>query len=115
MAENNQTQSTLDSYKYDTAASGMEKYRETAVAFDNLIVQVGRAIAAAQQNMDENQVLFQRQVAKALQEIEECRAMMNCWLPAGCLYLHSARWQLSLSMVSGLLTSYPSQENSSVK
>jgi hypothetical protein len=68
MAEDNQTQSTLDSYQYDTAASGMEKYRETAVAFDNLIVQVGRAIAAAQESMDLSQVNFQRQVAAAVKE-----------------------------------------------
>ena len=68
MAEENPTQSTLDSYQYDTASSGLEKYRETAVAFDNLIVQVGRAVAAAQENMDLSQVNFQRQVAAAVKE-----------------------------------------------
>lgn len=50
------------------ASQAMEQYRETAVAFDNLIVQVGQAIAAAQESMDQNQVSFQRQVIKALKE-----------------------------------------------
>ncbi|MCK4790498.1 MAG: IPT/TIG domain-containing protein, partial [Desulfobacteraceae bacterium] len=48
--------------------SGLEKYRETAIAFDDLIVQVGRAIALAQEGMDLHQSDFQREVARAFQE-----------------------------------------------
>ncbi len=76
---------------YGNSAAGMEKYRETAVAFDNLIVQVGQAIASAQQAMDENQVLFQRQVARAVQEGKlrrlEVPPMSAYTMPETTLYL----------------------------
>jgi hypothetical protein len=73
------------------AGQGMETYRETAVAFDNLIVQVGRAIAAAQESMDQNQVQFQRQIAQALKEGKLRRLdvpPMNAYaMPETTLYL----------------------------
>ncbi|MCP5051997.1 MAG: hypothetical protein GY940_32815 [bacterium] len=68
MGDDNQNQSSLSSFADANASSGMETYRETAVAFDNLIVQVGRAIADAQESMVLSQVNLQRQVVRALKE-----------------------------------------------
>ena len=48
--------------------SPVERYRETSIAFDDMIVQVGRAIARAQDEMDLAQADFQRQVVLALKE-----------------------------------------------
>ncbi len=48
--------------------SGLQRFGATAIAFDDLIVQVGRAIARAQQEMDQSQARFQREVLRALQE-----------------------------------------------
>lgn len=52
----------------DGSAQALEHYRETSIAFDDLIVQVGRALGRAQEAMDASQVDFQRRVARALQE-----------------------------------------------
>lgn len=49
------------------ASTGFQRYRETALAFDDLIVQVGRAVSRAQEALDRRQSDFQRQVAAALQ------------------------------------------------
>lgn len=82
---------TGEELNVSNAGQGMETYRETAVAFDNLIVQVGRAIAAAQESMDQNQVQFQRQIAQALKEGKLRRLEvppMNAYaLPETTLYL----------------------------
>src|SRR5262245_16558397 len=51
----------------DTSA-GLERFGATAIAFDDLIVQVGRAIARAQQEMDLSRTRFQRELARAFQE-----------------------------------------------
>ena len=48
-------------------SNGLQRYRETALAFDDLIVQVGRAVSRAQEALDRRQSDFQRQVAAALQ------------------------------------------------
>lgn len=76
------------------ADRGIETYRETAVAFDNLIVQVGRAIASAQESMDRGQVEFQRQVARALKEGKIRRldvSPINAYaMPETTLYLKMA-------------------------
>jgi len=48
-------------------STGLQRYRETALAFDDLIVQVGRAVSRAQEALDRRQSDFQRQVAAALQ------------------------------------------------
>ncbi|MES1241364.1 MAG: IPT/TIG domain-containing protein [Acidobacteriota bacterium] len=52
----------------DGDRTGLQRFGETAIAFDDLIVQVGRAIARAQQEMDQSQARFQREVLRALQE-----------------------------------------------
>ncbi len=52
----------------NASAQALERYRQTSIAFDDLIVQVGRALARAQEAMDSSQVEFQRRVAQALQE-----------------------------------------------
>lgn len=48
--------------------TGLSRFRDTAIAFDDLIVQVGRGLARAQEAMDLSQIEFQRNVAKALAE-----------------------------------------------
>lgn len=47
---------------------GLEKFGDTAVAFDDMIVQVGRGIARAQEMMDLSQVEFQKKAARAFKE-----------------------------------------------
>lgn len=49
-------------------SAALQKVRETSLAFDELIVQVGRAISRAQQEMDLSQLNFQREVMRALQQ-----------------------------------------------
>ncbi len=81
--------------------SGLEKYRETAIAFDDHIVQVGRAIALAQEGMDLHQSDFQREVARAYQEGRLRRldiTPLNAYMmPETMLYL-----KIGLSMRSPL-------------
>lgn len=48
--------------------AGLKKYGETTLAFENMIIQVGRAIARAQQSMDFSAAEFQKQVRKAIEE-----------------------------------------------
>ncbi len=48
--------------------TSLDRMRSTSIAFDELIVQVGTAIATAQQEMDRAQLDFQREVARAVQE-----------------------------------------------
>lgn len=52
----------------NAAGGGLERFEQTSIAFDELIVQVGRAIARAQREMDLSQVDFQRKVVLALKE-----------------------------------------------
>jgi hypothetical protein len=78
---------------------GLARFGETAIAFDELIVQVGRAIARAQQEMDLSQVEFQRRVARALQE----GRMRRLEVPAPHAYTLP---ETSLSLKIGLSMSY---------
>jgi hypothetical protein len=50
----------------DRPRQALDRFGQVAIAFDELIVQVGRAIARAQQSMDLAYIDFQRQIARGL-------------------------------------------------
>jgi hypothetical protein len=49
-------------------SNSLARLRSTSLAFDELIVQIGKAISTAQQEMDRAHIEFQREVARAVRE-----------------------------------------------
>jgi hypothetical protein len=52
----------------DKTAQAITRYQDTSLAFDNMILQVGRAISKAQEALDRRQIEFQKEVSRALIE-----------------------------------------------
>lgn len=75
--------------------TGMSRFRDTAIAFDDLIVQVGRGLAHAQEAMDVSQIEFQRSVAKALAEGRMRQLDVN---PANAYSIPETKLQLKVGM-----------------
>lgn len=84
----------------DGRQNAMDKYRETSVAFDDLIVQVGRAIARAQEQMDLGRIEFQRAVLRAFKEGRMSRLDIT---PAGAYAIPETKLELKI----GMSMSYP--------
>lgn len=81
--------------KKQGSPSGLTQFRDTAIAFDNLIVQVGRGLARAQEAMDLSQIEFQRSVAKALAEGRMRQLDVN---PANAYSIPETHLQLKVGM-----------------
>ena len=75
--------------------TGLTRFRDTAIAFDDLIVQVGRGLARAQESMDLSQIEFQRNVAKALAEGRMRQLDVN---PANAYSIPETSLQLKVGM-----------------
>lgn len=80
--------------------SGIKKFEDTTIAFENMIVQVGRAISRAQREMDVTQIEFQKDVTKLLKANPEARLdirPMNSYVMP----------ETSLALKIGMTMTYP--------
>lgn len=78
----------------------LNKFGDTAVAFDDMIVQVGRGVARAQELMDLSQVEFQKKAARAFSEGKLKRLNLN---PSNAYTIPETKLDIKV----GMSMSYP--------